>query len=549
MAVMVMMLSGGIAHAGDPVAGMALFNNVPDAIISCGNAACHGPNPNDNVNGLQKAGNNAGVIEAAIRVNIRQMMFLNGLLNPFQLDDLAAYLAPQPDLSSTAIAFDAQTVRTASVAQIVTLKNLGGVDLALTEITLAGADASSFTVNSNCSTSAPLRSAVIDREGGACSMSVTFKPSAARSHQASLKLGYAGSTTFPASQSIVLTGTGIGAAVPAIAVDPLSIDFGEIVREGAAQTRTVTISNTGNAVLSLTAIEKTGIHGGEFGVSGSCVNAISGAPVQVVPSGSCVIVVSFSPQGLGARIAALVIRHDANGGVVNVALSGFGVGETCAPPAPSTEFRTLACAAGQTGSMTQSRAYVCSRAAWVAGPWSTVADNCRPDNPPAPLELVEYFNAPLDHYFVTASPDERAAIEAGQAGPGWVRTQTLGRVWIAGAAPMAGGTPICRFYGNPASGADGKRIGPNSHFYTADPDECIAVKADHGWIFEGVVFQAIEAHLGVCAPPLLSVHRNYNQRFRENDSNHRYSTDPAIIATMIKRGWADEGVVFCVQAP
>ena len=170
--------------------------------------------------------------------------------------------------------------------------------------------------------------------------------------------------------------------------------------------------------------------------------------------------------------------------------------------------------------------------------------------------LTEYYNAPLDHYFVTADPAERAAIDAGLAGPGWARAATLGHVWnsatpavaaAAGTSATAVKTAICRFYGSPAAGPDGRRLGPNSHFYTADPDECEAVKHDRGWVFEGVVFDAVKADKGQCAPPLSAVRRHYNLRFRENDSNHRDSTDPAIATSMAARGWADEGVVFCIE--
>ncbi|MEP7085125.1 MAG: hypothetical protein ABI854_10340, partial [Betaproteobacteria bacterium] len=51
------------ARAGDPAVGMALFNDVPESVISCSNTSCHGPNPNDNVNGLQRGANNPGVIQ------------------------------------------------------------------------------------------------------------------------------------------------------------------------------------------------------------------------------------------------------------------------------------------------------------------------------------------------------------------------------------------------------------------------------------------------------------------------------------------------------
>ena len=53
LSLLVLLLLPLTAAAGDPVAGLALFTNVPDAIISCGNSSCHGSNPNDNVNGLQ----------------------------------------------------------------------------------------------------------------------------------------------------------------------------------------------------------------------------------------------------------------------------------------------------------------------------------------------------------------------------------------------------------------------------------------------------------------------------------------------------------------
>ena len=547
---LVLLLLPVTAAAGDPIAGLSLFNNVPDAVISCGNSSCHGPNPNDNVNGLQKAGNNAGVIEAAIRVKVPSMMFLNGLLNPFQLDDLAAYLAPQPDLAETSIAFGAQPLATASERRSVTLRNLGGVDLRLTEVVLSGPDAASFSLRGNCRSGLSVQSATIGRPGGACDLDVVFTPAAARAHQATLTLSYAGSTTFPSKQAIALTGTGLAPVVAAISLDVTALEFGEILAQASAPSRTVTITNPGTAPLSLVAIETAGIHGAEFGVSGTCVTGILNAPVRVAPSVSCTIVVSFSPQGIGARNATLSIRHDVGNGVSTVALHGLGLSAGCALPQPATEFQSFACPAGQTGTVTQSRSYSCLGTTWTPGPFITIANNCRVEAQGAPLSLVEYYNGPLDHYFVTADPAERAAIESGLAGPGWERTTTLGHVWTpdsVGVAGAVGRTAICRFYGNPQVGADGRRIGPNSHFYTADPEECEAVKHDRGWVFEGIVFAAAQAVTGSCVPPLVAVRRNYNQRFRENDSNHRYTVDPAVGAQMTARGWVDEGVVFCIE--
>ena len=71
------------------------------------------------------------------------------------------------------------------------------------------------------------------------------------------------------------------------------------------------------------------------------------------------------------------------------------------------------------------------------------------------------------------SAEEVAAIEAGAAGPGWQKT---GKTLFAHteANDAAGLVPVCRFYGSISPG-------PNSHFFTADPDECAAVKTDPGW--------------------------------------------------------------------
>jgi len=41
------------------------------------------------------------------------------------------------------------------------------------------------------------------------------------------------------------------------------------------------------------------------------------------------------------------------------------------------------------------------------------------------------------------------------------------------------------------------------------------------------------------------VYRVYNNRFAFNDSNHRYTTDPAVYNSMQQQGWLPEGVVMC----
>ena len=97
---------------------------------------------------------------------------------------------------------------------------------------------------------------------------------------------------------------------------------------------------------------------------------------------------------------------------------------------------------------------------------------------------IEYYNAQLNHYFVTAFPEEAASLDAGFIVPGWKRTGVEFGAWAnAGDAP--GTVPVCRFFGTPG-------VGPNSHFYTASATECALVKKNPDWTFEAIAFYIAE---------------------------------------------------------
>jgi uncharacterized delta-60 repeat protein len=156
----------------------------------------------------------------------------------------------------------------------------------------------------------------------------------------------------------------------------------------------------------------------------------------------------------------------------------------------------------------------------------------------ASVPVVEYFNTALGHYFVTANPAEQANIEADGAGPGWQRTGYGFRAFVPPSGVPVGAHAVCRFYGT--SG-----IGPNSHFYTADAGECAAVKNDRGWTYEGTAFFIAVPANGQCGAGSSPVYRAYNNRFAQNDSNHRYTTDTAVYNAMLAQGWIGEGPVMC----
>ncbi|MBK9607563.1 MAG: exo-alpha-sialidase [Betaproteobacteria bacterium] len=157
---------------------------------------------------------------------------------------------------------------------------------------------------------------------------------------------------------------------------------------------------------------------------------------------------------------------------------------------------------------------------------------------PHTATLIEYHNAALDHYFMTLAGGEADGIDRGAAGPGWSRTGVTFEVLPDITATGYQYRPVCRFYGTPG-------IGPNSHFYTIDYQECANVRADPGWTLESTsAFVARPPERGCGAGRV--VYRLYNNRFAQNDSNHRYVADLALYQSLQAQGWKGEGAQLCV---
>jgi len=155
------------------------------------------------------------------------------------------------------------------------------------------------------------------------------------------------------------------------------------------------------------------------------------------------------------------------------------------------------------------------------------------------VSVVEFYNANLDHYFITADAGEAASIDNGSAGPGWSRT---GNSFKSG-----GSVSVCRFYGSQSPG-------PNSHFYTADAGECDGLKQQQAstpdtekrWNFESLDFASTPLSNGACPDGTTPVYRAYNNGFaRGGDSNHRLTSSLTAINEVVARGWSDEGAVMC----
>jgi Repeat of unknown function (DUF5648) len=151
--------------------------------------------------------------------------------------------------------------------------------------------------------------------------------------------------------------------------------------------------------------------------------------------------------------------------------------------------------------------------------------------------VIEYYNSTLDHYFITQDTGEIAALDTGVV-PGWART---GQSFLAYRPGDRTGQRVWRFYGLPSAGL-------NTHFFTMNGDE-ISLLTAQGSTWELESSDAFDLDFaaaivgdmsvyGYCPPGELPVYRLWNQRV---DSNHRFTTDPAIKAQMIAKGYVAEG--------
>ncbi len=153
---------------------------------------------------------------------------------------------------------------------------------------------------------------------------------------------------------------------------------------------------------------------------------------------------------------------------------------------------------------------------------------------------IEFYNAIINHYFVSADPAEIAAVRSGDAGNGWRETGLGFKAWMQMPADtLATVAPACRFrlpYTRFAS----------SVFYTTSGAECDSVKASIGWRYTGIGFYIAPVGAdGTCPSGYLAVQRAYNNGYLRNDSNHRFSTSDSEMRAMAREGWAAEGNVMC----
>jgi hypothetical protein len=223
-----------------------------------------------------------------------------------------------------------QPVGTTSAAQGVTVTNTGNGNLNFTAApALSGANAGDFAIASG--TTCTNGGTVIPTAN--CTINITFTPTATGARTAILTLTDNASNS---PQTITITGTAVAAAAVATVTPSAGVAFGNQLIATTSAAQTVTVKNTGNVNLNITAAASfSGANAADFAVASgtTCTNGAA-----VTPNSTCVINVTFTPAAAGSRSAALNIADNAAGSPQAVALTGTG---TVNPPAATVSPSTL----------------------------------------------------------------------------------------------------------------------------------------------------------------------------------------------------------------
>ena len=191
------------------------------------------------------------------------------------------------------------------------IRNTGTANLVLGTITKTGANAADFA-SSNCSGSTLV-------PGASCAISVTFTPAALNARTATLSIP---SNAVGSPHGVALSGSGVAVPAAAVSLNPTSLAFGNQTVGTTSATKGITLTNSGNAALSISSIAATGAG---FAATHNCGSSLAAAA-------SCTINVTFAPASANPAVGAVTITSAAAGSPHTVGLSGTGTAAT--PTAP-----------------------------------------------------------------------------------------------------------------------------------------------------------------------------------------------------------------------
>jgi uncharacterized repeat protein (TIGR01451 family) len=209
-------------------------------------------------------------------------------------------------LSTNNLGFPDQPVGITSAPLTVTLTNSGGVALAISSITISG----DFAQTNNCGASLGA--------GASCTISVTFTPSATGIRNGTITIT---SSAQGSPHLVALFGVGLGSA-PVLTFSPASLSFGTVAVGSTSAAQTLTVSNTGNATLTIQGVVITGDFA--LAASGTTMDPPCVSGSMLAPGTSCAIHITFTPLAGGTRGGSASVSSNAGGSPHSATLTGTG---------------------------------------------------------------------------------------------------------------------------------------------------------------------------------------------------------------------------------
>jgi len=230
--------------------------------------------------------------------------------------------SPAGSVSPASVDYGSVVVGQVSASQTITLTNSGQADLTLTNlaVSVASANQADFQkTGGTCTTTTTLTA------GQSCTALVRFTPKATGARSGIFRF-----VTNAGNIDAALTGT--GTSTPAASVSPASVDYGSAVVGSATASQTITLSNSGQADLTLTnlAVSVASANQADFQkTGGTCTTTTTLTAGQ-----SCTALVRFVPKATGARSG--IFRFVTNAGNIDAALSGTGTSAPTGSASPAS---------------------------------------------------------------------------------------------------------------------------------------------------------------------------------------------------------------------
>src|SRR5207302_182936 len=95
--------------------------------------------------------------------------------------------------------------------------------------------------------------------------------------------------------------SGATTPAPAVSLSPTSLTFSSQVVGSTSAAQTVTLTNSGNAALTISSIGLSGTNSGDFAQTNTCPSSSS----TLAAGASCTISVTFTPSATGSRSASV----------------------------------------------------------------------------------------------------------------------------------------------------------------------------------------------------------------------------------------------------